>query len=73
MTSMESPWRSFRKSEEKFNIVPYHLKTCFNDFLFQIYREEENIYKWEPKYSVYTETQTVDGETTEVNPQTLVQ
>ena len=29
-------------------------------------REEENIYKWEPKYSVYTETQTVDGETTEV-------
>ena len=30
-------------------------------------REEENIYKWEPKYSVYTETQTVDGETTEVD------
>ena len=29
-------------------------------------REEENIYSWEPKYSVYTETQTVDGETTEV-------
>jgi len=29
-------------------------------------KEEENIYKWEPKYSVYTETQTVDGETTEL-------
>ena len=70
---MESPWRSFRKSEETFNIVPNHLKTRFDDFIFQIHREEENIYKWEPKYSVYTETQTVDGETTEVNPQTLVQ
>ena len=32
-------------------------------------REEENIYKWEPKYSVYTETHPVDGETTEVNQQ----
>jgi len=29
-------------------------------------KEEENIYSWEPKYSVYTETQTVDGETTEL-------
>ena len=43
----------------------------WNLFVAQLYllkiREEENIYKWEPKYSVYTETQTVDGETTEVN------
>jgi len=29
-------------------------------------KEEENIYKWEPKYSVYTETHPVDGETTEL-------
>ena len=43
----------------------------WNLFVAQLYllkiREEENIYKWEPKYSVYTETQTVDGETTEVD------
>ena len=39
------------------------------EFLFLKTREEENIYKWEPKYSVYTETQTVDGETTEVEKQ----
>ena len=26
------------------------------EFLFLKTREEENIYKWEPKYSVYTET-----------------
>ena len=36
------------------------------DKLLERRQEEESIYSWEPKYSVYSEPMTVDGETTEV-------
>ena len=67
MTSMEFLWKSFRKSKPPFSWIGF-TQYVFVDHLYSLkIREEENIYKWEPKYSVYTETQTVDGETTEVD------
>jgi len=36
------------------------------DKLLERRQEEESIYSWEPKYSVYSEPMTVDGETTEL-------